>query len=62
MLIIGLDRLASLDDEALSATIVALRRHRESGGTVRLVTQNAVHRDRLARTGLDRVFEVSLEQ
>jgi len=62
MLIIGLDRLASLDDEALSATIVALRRHREAGGTVRLVTQNAVHRDRLARTGLDRVFDVTREQ
>src|SRR5471032_3164872 len=58
VLIIGLDRLASLDDEAMAATIVALRRYRDGGGSVRLLTQNAAHRERLALAGLDRIFDV----
>jgi anti-anti-sigma regulatory factor len=55
-LLLGLDNVPTLDDGVLSATIVALRRLREVGGTVRLVTQNSSHRKRLAITGLDRVF------
>jgi anti-anti-sigma regulatory factor len=58
MLIIGLDRLAAIDDEAMSAIIVALRRVRETGGTIRLVTRNAHHHERLSIAGLDRIFEV----
>jgi anti-sigma B factor antagonist len=58
LLILGLDNLTTLDDAALSAMIVALRRLREAGGTVRLVTQNGAHRNRLAVTGLDRIFDV----
>jgi hypothetical protein len=38
--------------------IVALRRLREAGGTVRLVTQSVAHRKRLVVTGLDRIFDV----
>jgi anti-anti-sigma factor len=58
MVIIGLDGLASLDDEAMSAIIVALRRARETGGTVRLVTRSAHHCRRLSVAGLDRIFEI----
>ena len=57
-LLLGLDSLAAFDDAAMLAMIVALRRLREIGGTVRLVTRNAGHRERLALTGLDRVFDV----
>jgi len=57
-LVLGLDNLAELDDAAVSATIVALRKLRQVGGSVRLVTQNADHRKRLAMTGLDRIFEI----
>jgi anti-anti-sigma regulatory factor len=52
-LVLGLDNLPTLDDAAISATIVALRKLRESGGTVRLATRNADHRRHLALTGLD---------
>lgn len=58
ILALGIDNLAALDDAAISATIVALRRLREIGGTVRLVTRNAAHLKRLAQTGLDHVFDV----
>jgi anti-anti-sigma regulatory factor len=58
VLILGLDRLSTLDHEALSATIVARRRLREFGGTVRLVTRSVAHRKRLAAAGLDRIFDV----
>ena len=57
-LLLGLDDLSMLDDAAISATIVALRRIRSIGGTVRLVTGNASHRQRLAQVGLDRVFDI----
>jgi anti-anti-sigma regulatory factor len=57
-LAIGLDTLRELDDPAIAATIIALRRLRAAGGTVQLVTQRDDHRARLAVTGLDRVFEV----
>jgi hypothetical protein len=58
VLVLGLDRLSTLDDEALSATIVALRRLREFGGTARLVTQSVAHHKRLVEAGLDRIFDV----
>ena len=57
-LVIGLDNLAAFDDAVASATIVALRRLREAGGSVRLVTAKAAHRQRLALTGLDHVFAI----
>src|SRR5580704_11255842 len=58
LLVLGLDNLPALDDAAISATIAASRRLREAGGSVRLVTQRASHRERLSLTGLDRVFRV----
>jgi anti-anti-sigma regulatory factor len=57
-LVFGLDSLAALDDNVMSATIVALRRLRDVGGSVRLVTRNPAHLQRLATTGLDRVFSI----
>jgi anti-anti-sigma regulatory factor len=57
-LLLGLDSLSTLDDGILSATIVALRRLRDAGGTVRLVTRKTSHRTRLALTGLNRVFQI----
>ena len=57
-LVIGLDNLKAFDDAVASATILALRRLRDAGGSVRLVTANDAHRQRLALTGLDRVFEI----
>jgi anti-anti-sigma regulatory factor len=57
-LVMGLDSLAAFDDGAVSAAIVALRRLREAGGSVRLVTGNAAHRKQLEMTGLDRIFDV----
>jgi anti-anti-sigma regulatory factor len=57
-LLLGLDGLPIVDDAAISATIVALRRIRSIGGTVRLVTGKASHRQRLAQIGLDRVFDI----
>ncbi len=57
-LVLGIDSLGAFDDAAASATIVALRRLREVGGSVRLVTRNAAHRAQLALTGLDHVFDV----
>jgi anti-anti-sigma factor len=58
VLVVGLDSLSSLDNAAISATIVALRRLRENGGTVRLVTRSAAHRQHLSSMGLDRIFDV----
>jgi anti-anti-sigma factor len=58
LLVLGLDSLSMLDDASIAAMIVALRRLREIGGTVRLVTQSAAHRKRLMLTGLDRIFDV----
>jgi anti-anti-sigma factor len=58
ILVVGLDSLASLDDAAIAATIVALRGLRETGGTVRLVTQSVTHRRYLEAMGLDRIFDV----
>jgi hypothetical protein len=43
-LLVGLDSLPNLDDGVLAAAIIALRRLRESGGTLRLKTGNASHR------------------
>jgi anti-anti-sigma regulatory factor len=57
-LVVGLDSLATLDDAAISATIVALRGLRETGGTVRLVTQSVTHRQHLKAMGLDRIFAI----
>jgi anti-anti-sigma regulatory factor len=57
-LLLGLDRLSILDDAVISATIVALRRLRDIGGTVHLVTCNTSHREHLARIGLNRVFGI----
>ena len=56
--VIGLDNLSAFDDAAASAAILALRRLREAGGSVRLVTSNVTHRERLALTGLDHVFDI----
>jgi anti-anti-sigma regulatory factor len=58
-LLLGLDSLSIIDDAVIAALIVALRRLREIGGTVRLITGNAEHRERLARIGLDRVFDIA---
>lgn len=58
ILMLGLDSLPTLDDAVIAATIVALRRIRERGGTVRLVTRSVEHRTRLALAGLDRVFDI----
>jgi anti-anti-sigma regulatory factor len=58
ILVVGLDSLSRLDDAALSATIVALRGLRETGGTVRLVTHSLAHRRQLEAMGLDRIFGV----
>jgi anti-anti-sigma regulatory factor len=60
-LALGLDSLAILDDAAIAAMIVALRRLRETGGSVKLVTHSAEHRKRLAATGLATVFDVSCD-
>ena len=57
-LLLGLDGLSILDDAAISGTIVALRKLRDIGGTVGLVTGNPAHRKRLAQLGLDRVFDI----
>jgi anti-anti-sigma regulatory factor len=57
-LLLGLDSLSIIDDAVISALIGALRKLREIGGTVRLSTSNADHRERLAHIGLDRVFDV----
>src|ERR1700692_4467226 len=57
-LVLGLDSLPSLDDAVVSAAIRALRRLREVGGTVELVTERPEHRRYLEMTGLDRVFDV----
>jgi len=62
LLVLGLDNLPALDDTVLSAAIVALRRLRDLGGSVRLATQNPAHQKRLAQTGLDRIFAVDLNQ
>jgi anti-anti-sigma regulatory factor len=58
ILVVGLDSLSRLDDAEISATIVALRGLRETGGTVRLVTQSVAHRHLLKAMGLDRIFGV----
>jgi anti-anti-sigma regulatory factor len=57
-LLLGLDTLSTLDDGVIAATIVALRKLRDIGGTVHLVTGNPSHRKRLAQLGLDRVFDI----
>jgi anti-anti-sigma regulatory factor len=57
-LLLGLDGLPILDDAVISESIVALRKLRDVGGTVRLVTGNATHRERLSQLGLDRVFDI----
>jgi anti-anti-sigma regulatory factor len=61
-LAVGLDTLPDLDDPAIAAIIVALRKLRAAGGTIQLVTQREEHRRRLALTGLDQVFEVFASQ
>jgi anti-anti-sigma regulatory factor len=57
-LLLGLDGLSILDDAVISGTIVALRKLRDIGGTVALVTGNPTHRKRLTQLGLDRVFDI----
>jgi anti-anti-sigma regulatory factor len=59
LLVLGLDCLTEFDDAVLSATIVALRKLREVGGSVRLVTHNADHYSRLEAAGLTHIFEVA---
>jgi anti-sigma B factor antagonist len=58
ILVVGLDALAKLDDPALASLIVGLRTMRAAGGTVKIVTQSEEHRQQLAITGLDKVFEI----
>ena len=58
-LVFGLDSLPVLDDAAVSAFILAQRKMRDAGGSVRLVTQRPAHRQYLALTGLNRVFDVA---
>src|SRR5258708_23676364 len=58
ILVVGLNNISVLDDAAIAALIVSLRRLREAGGAIRLVTTNPEHRKRLALTSLDRLFEV----
>jgi anti-anti-sigma factor len=58
ILVVGLNNISVLDDAAIAALIVSLRRLREAGGAIRLVTTNPEHRKRLALTSLDRIFEV----
>jgi hypothetical protein len=57
-LLLGLDSLTTIDDRVISAAIVALRRLRDLGGAVGLITRNTSHRKRLADIGLDRVFDI----
>jgi anti-anti-sigma regulatory factor len=57
-LLLELDGLSIIDDAVISAMVVALRKLREVGGTVRLITDNSGHRERLAHIGLDRVFDI----
>jgi anti-anti-sigma regulatory factor len=58
LLVLGLDCLTEFNDGAVLATIVALRKLRDVGGSVRLVTENDDHRNRLEVTGLNRIFDV----
>jgi anti-anti-sigma regulatory factor len=62
LLEVGLDSLPNLDDTVIAATIAALRRLREFGGSLRLVTQKPSHRNKLSATGLDHVFEVTKDR
>jgi anti-anti-sigma regulatory factor len=57
-LTVGLDELASLDTKAMNGLITALRRMRDTGGTVRLHVTRHDLLGTLAETGLDRVFEI----
>jgi anti-anti-sigma regulatory factor len=57
-LLLGLDGVSILDDAVISGTIVALRKLRDVGGTVRLLTGNPIHHERLSQLGLDRVFDI----
>ncbi|MBV8425083.1 MAG: STAS domain-containing protein [Candidatus Eremiobacteraeota bacterium] len=57
-LTVGLDELSSLDTKAMNGLITALRRMRDTGGTVQLhVTRPDLLRT-LSETGLDRVFSI----
>jgi anti-anti-sigma regulatory factor len=59
LLEVGLDSLPNLDDSVIAAAITALRRLREFGGTLRLITKKPSHRRTLSATGLDHVFELA---
>ena len=58
MLTIGLDDLASVDATAMGSLIVALRRMRESRGSVVLHVTRPELLGELAVSGLDRVFKI----
>ena len=54
----GLEELSTLDDAVIAGTIVALRKLRDVGSTVGLISVKKTHRRHLAKLGLDRVLEV----
>ncbi len=55
---VGLDGVTKLEAPVMAALIAALRRVRETGGTLALVTRRDDIRASLRATGLDRVFNV----
>jgi anti-anti-sigma regulatory factor len=57
-LTVGLDAIPGLDDGVMNALIVALRRMRDGGGTVRLHVTRPDVASALEVAGLDKVFEV----
>jgi hypothetical protein len=57
-LLLGLDSLSIIDDAVVAAVFVALLTLRESGDTVRLITDNLGHRKRLADIGLHLVLDI----
>jgi anti-anti-sigma regulatory factor len=57
-LLLDLDGLSIIDEEVVAAVFVALLRLRESGDTVRLITANPGHRERLADIGLHLILDI----
>jgi anti-anti-sigma regulatory factor len=55
---VGLDGVAKLEAPVMAALIASLRRLREAGGSLALVTRRDEIRGSLRATGLDRVFTV----
>lgn len=56
--VIGLDSIASLDDDVIRELIRALRRVRDVGGALHLDTTRSSVLAALQATGLDRIFPV----